>query len=153
HRVSPRARWFWATRALLAWLVVGGIQVVILLNTHRPDAIPIGIIVATGVLAVAHIAVMPAWRYRVHRWEQTPTAVYTQTGWFTQERRIAPIARIQTVDTHRGPIEQIFRLTNVTVTTASAAGPLHIKGLERLDAERLVAELTDRTQASADDGT
>ena len=85
---------------------------------------------------------MPQWRYCVHRWEDTETAIYTQSGWITQERRIAPIARIQTVDTHRGPIEQLFGLANVTVTTASAAGPLKIHGLSRADADRLVADLT-----------
>ena len=96
---------------------------------------------------------MPQWRYRVHRWEDTDTALYTQSGWITQERRIAPIARIQTVDTHRGPIEQLFRLANVTVTTASAAGPLKIHGLARPEADRLVAELTERTQTAVDDAT
>ncbi len=76
---------------------------------------------------------MPQWRYRVHTWEDAGGAVYTQTGWITQERRIAPVNRIQTVDTQRGPIEQLFKLSNVTVTTASAAGPLKIHGLDRDD--------------------
>jgi uncharacterized protein len=96
---------------------------------------------------------MPQWRYRVHRWEVSDTAVYTQAGWFTQERRIAPVARIQTVDTHRGPLEQLFGLSNVTVTTASAAGPLKIHGLQRGVAELLVEDLTVRTQAAGGDGT
>ena len=43
--------------------------------------------------------VVPMWRYRVHRWEIRPQAVYTRTGWLVQERRIAPISRVQTVDT------------------------------------------------------
>src|SRR4051794_41629800 len=65
---------------------------------------------------------MPRWRFAVHRWEAAPDAVYTQSGWFDQERRIAPVSRIQTVDTERGPLEQLFGLSSVTVTTASAAG-------------------------------
>jgi membrane protein YdbS with pleckstrin-like domain len=104
-------------------------------------------------LAAAHLVVMPQWRYRVHRWEVTPEAVYTQSGWFNQERRIAPVSRIQTVDTDRGPFEQIFRLTNVTVTTASAAGPLRIHGLDRDDALRVVDQLTADTQAERGDAT
>jgi hypothetical protein len=79
--------------------------------------------------------------------------VYTQAGWFNQERRIAPIARVQTVDTQRGPFEQLFGLANVTVTTASAAGPVKIHGLERVDADSLAADLTARAQDSAGDGT
>jgi membrane protein YdbS with pleckstrin-like domain len=153
HQVSPRARWFWAARALLGWLVVAAIQIVILVNTSHPSLVQVIVLLCTAALAALHLAVMPQWRYRVHRWEDTPTAVYTQSGWFNQERRIAPIARIQTIDTHRGPIEQLFRLSNVTITTASAAGPLKIHGLERSAADRLVAELTDRTQHSAGDAT
>ena len=100
----------------------------------------------TAVLAAAHVTVMPRWRYAVHRWETAPHAVYTQSGWFDQERRIAPISRIQTVDTERGPLEQLFGLSNVTVTTASAAGALEINGLDRAVADRLVDELTAATQ-------
>jgi membrane protein YdbS with pleckstrin-like domain len=97
--------------------------------------------------------VMPPWRYRVHRWEVTEDAVYTQAGWLTQERRIAPISRVQTVDTQRGPLEQLFGLANVTVTTASAAGPLRIHGLDRGVADGLVAHLTEVTSRSEGDAT
>jgi len=96
---------------------------------------------------------MPRWRYRVHRWEVTDTAVYTQSGWLTQERRIAPISRVQTVDIERGPLEQLFRLANVTVTTASAAGPLRIQGLDGTVADGLVAQLTEVTSRSEGDAT
>ena len=96
-------------------------------------------LVAAGGL---HVSVMPRWRYRVHRWEVTPQAVYTQAGWFTVERRVAPVARIQTVDSERGPLEQLFGITKVTITTASAAGPLKIHGLDAATAARLADELT-----------
>jgi hypothetical protein len=111
------------------------------------------LIVAVVVVAAAHVIVMPHWRYRVHRWEVTDTAVYTQSGWFNQERRIAPVVRIQTVDTERGPFEQLFGLANVTVTTASAAGPLKIRGLDRSVADALVDDLTTRTSHAHEDGT
>jgi membrane protein YdbS with pleckstrin-like domain len=109
--------------------------------------------VAWLVLAAAHLAIMPRWRYRVHRWEATDTAVYTQTGWISVERRIAPISRVQTVDSERGPIERLFRLANVTVTTASAAGPIKIHGLAAADTDRLVSDLTTRVAKSTGDAT
>jgi membrane protein YdbS with pleckstrin-like domain len=109
--------------------------------------------VAWLVLAAAHLVVMPQWRYRVHRWEATGTAVYTQAGWLRQERRIAPISRVQTVDSERGPIEQLFKLANVTVTTASAAGPIKIEGLAARDADPLVAVLSARVGQTTGDAT
>src|SRR5690606_40528718 len=60
--------------------------------------------VVIAVLAVGYLLVMPIWRYRVHRWEVAEHAVYTLSGWLWQERRIAPMSRIQTVDTTRGPL-------------------------------------------------
>lgn len=105
------------------------------------------------VIGIPYMIVMPLWRYRVHRWEVTEDAVYTRTGWLWQEWRIAPMSRIQTVDTARGPLEQAFRLSSVTVTTASAAGPLKIKGLDRTVAEDLVEKLTEVTQAHRGDAT
>jgi membrane protein YdbS with pleckstrin-like domain len=151
HLVSRRARLYWTVRAFTAWVIVGLVEAAAL-SDARASAI-LGVGAATLVLALMHLLVMPQWRYRVHRWEITDDAVYTQSGWLNQERRIAPIARVQTVDTQRGPFEQVFGLTNVTVTTASARGPIKIHALDRGTAEHTVAWLTERAQASGGDGT
>jgi uncharacterized protein len=154
HLVSPRAIRYWTARALVGWLVVAAVQVGWMVVA--PDGQlrwHLTMLAATVVVAAAHLAVMPRWRYRVHRWEATPHAVYTQAGWFSQQRRIAPISRIQTVDTERGPLEQLFSLSNVTVTTASAAGPLKIHGLDRDDAQRLVDELSVAIETTRGDAT
>ena len=63
------------------------------------------------------------------------------------------MSRIQTVDMSRGPIAQLFRLASVRVTTASAAGPLHIVGLDVEVARALVDSLTEATVAEAGDAT
>ena len=103
--------------------------------------------------ATVSLAVVPTWRYRVHRWEIGPQAVYTRTGWLVQERRIAPISRVQTIDTYRGPFDQLFGLANVTVTIASSAGAVHIVALVVDVADRIVAQLTDIAAIGAEDAT
>ncbi len=153
NRVSRKAIGYWTVRALIGWLIVVAAQVIWLVSDGN-NLIPhvIGLL-GTALAAAAHLVVMPQWRYRVHLWEATPEAVYTQAGWLNQERRIAPVSRIQTVDSERGPLEQIFGLANVTVTTASAAGPLKIDGLDHAIAQRLVEDLTANTQATPGDAT
>jgi len=151
--VCRRAIWYWTTRALAGWLVLLAAEIAIYTQTGGTRTALVVVIAASAVLGLLHVLVMPQWRYRVHRWEATEQAVYTRSGWFNQSRRIAPLSRIQTVDTERGPLEQLFRLANVTVTTASAAGPLRIHGLAPAEADRLVAELTLRTSATAGDAT
>ena len=153
HRVSRTAIRYWRVRALLGWLVVVAAEVVWLALTDGHRGLHVLGLVVTVAIAVAHLIVMPQWRYNVHRWEVAPQAVYTRAGWLHQESRIAPISRIQTVDSERGPLEQLFGLADVTVTTASAAGPLSIEGLDRATAERLVDELTTAAQATRGDAT
>ncbi len=139
---------------MAGWLGLALVQAVLLviLPDGRLD-LHVGALIATTVAGAAHVIVMPQWRFRVHRWEVTPHAVYTQSGWFDQERRIAPISRIQTIDSERGPLEQLFGLANVTVTTASAAGPLKIHGLDRATSQRIVEELTANTETAPGDAT
>src|SRR6185369_12445984 len=153
HRVSPRALWYWTAKAAVLWIVLL-IPQVIWWFADSAEKTPHLVVGAVWlVLAAVHLMVMPQWRYRVHRWEATDTAVYTQTGWLSQERRIAPISRVQTVDSERGPIEQLFRLANVTVTTASAAGPIKIHGLASADVDRFVDDLTNRVGETTGDAT
>src|SRR6476469_9204905 len=154
HLVSPRARVMWLVEgAFLMLLLFAGQVLWWFLDGSRSRTPHFVVGVAWLVLTVLYLSIMPVWRYRVHRWEHTETAVYTQTGWLDQERRIAPVSRIQTVDTERGPLEQVFGLANVTVTTASAAGPLKIRGLDSDTADRLVDELTAAAQAAPGDAT
>jgi membrane protein YdbS with pleckstrin-like domain len=151
--VARRAIGYWTLRALPVWLVLTAVQIVWWVGDSSHSGWHAIVLVVVSLVAIAHLVVMPQWRYRVHRWETTDQAVYTQTGWFSQERRIAPISRIQTVDMHRGPFERLFRLANVTVTTASAAGPIRIHALDLDVTQRLVDDLTTITQASEGDAT
>ena len=152
ERVSPRARLMWGTAAALEAVVL---LVVLVLAGPVADWLPIPVwaIVLVGVVALVYAVVMPVWRYRVHRWEVTDTAVYTQTGWWVRERRIAPMSRIQTVDHAEGALARLFGLATVTVTTASAAGALEIVGLRRDRALALVEQLTIQADTVPGDAT
>ncbi|MER5768425.1 PH domain-containing protein [Streptomyces sp. NPDC001985] len=108
---------------------------------------------AVALLGLVEAAVLPRWRYRVHRWEATDEAVYVRTGAFWQEWRIAPMSRIQTVDTVRGPLERAYRLATVTVTTASSKGAIRIEGLDHEVAADLAERLTRITRATPGDAT
>jgi membrane protein YdbS with pleckstrin-like domain len=141
ERVSPRARLMWTLGAAVQGVVLGAVLVFATYVWHWFD-MQWWIAAFAGLVVAVNVLVVPQWRYRVHRWEVTDTAVYTQTGWWTRERRIAPMSRIQTVDYAEGAIARLFGLASVTVTTASAAGALEIAGLDKLRAQELTEELT-----------
>ncbi|MFI5612812.1 PH domain-containing protein [Amycolatopsis sp. NPDC051903] len=108
---------------------------------------------AFAVLGAVWVLVLPVWWFRVHRWETTDTAVYARSGFFWQEWRVAPLSRVQTVDTLRGPLQQVFGLATVTVTTASARGAIKIRGLAADVAADVAEQLTEATQATPGDAT
>jgi len=153
NRVEQRAVRYWLANELsgcAAAVVIFGLCAWFIEPARFWILLSLGVIM---VLALPYSIVVPFWRYRVHRWEVTEDAVYTRSGWLWQEWRIAPMSRIQTVDTQRGPLEQRFRLSTLTVTTASAAGPLKIAGLDHEVAEELAARLTEVAQANRGDAT
>ncbi|NPD03536.1 PH domain-containing protein [Nocardioides sp. zg-1308] len=153
NRVSPQAVPFWTVSALLgdAAVVIAAAAAYFFI----PD-VPgwVGLVVLLiGVLAVAHVVLMPRIRFRVHRWEVTDTAVHTREGWIGRTSRIAPISRVQTVDSRQGALMRLFGLSSITVTTASAAGPITVDCLDADTARHVVARLTAITAASEDDAT
>lgn len=152
QRVSPRARLMWLVGAITR----SGLLLLLLVAVGPVfDWVQVRWwwFLLAGVTLTAYVLVEPQWRYLVHRWEVTDTAVYTQTGWYSRERRIAPISRIQTVDYTEGAVARLFGLASVTVTTASAAGALVILGLDQTRARQLVDELTLKADADPGDAT
>ena len=140
---SRKAPLVWAIGAAIPWAVLAVAQVVWFVLDARLGWLHAAAAGVTVVGVVTFVVVAPVWRYRVHRWEVGAQAVYTRSGWLVQERRIAPISRVQTVDTHRGPLARLFGLADVTVTTASSAGAVRIVALDSEVADRIAAQLTD----------
>lgn len=150
NELHRRSRAWWRTQiGLLVVPVVLAVGALGVLAWSPALAVAAVLAVAGAVAVVA----LPAWWFRVHRWEVTDTAVYTRSGYVWQEWRIAPMSRIQTVDTVRGPLQQLFGLSTVTVTTASAKGAVEIKGLGAELAANLAEDLTRTAQAAPGDAT
>ncbi|ONK11807.1 PH domain-containing protein [Streptomyces sp. MP131-18] len=153
HRVERRAILLWAARALGVVLPLAGALAVAhaLWDAVRPWTGP-GLL-ALAVAGPVYATGMPLWRYAVHRWETTDDAVYAAAGWFVREWRIAPVSRIQTVDTVRGPFEQLLGLSTLTVTTASSSGAIRISGLDPQQATRAAERLSEITGRTPGDAT
>ncbi|MEH6379797.1 PH domain-containing protein [Streptomyces sp. KLMMK] len=147
--VDPGARRWWTVQALLT--VTGPLLLVaaaLLVNSllFFPGALPwLGpLVLAVLVLpAAGYVLAMPRLRCRVHAWEVGEAAVYASGGWLLRKRRIAPLSRVQTVDTVRGPLQSRYGLATITVTTASTAGDVRITGVSDEAAEWIAARITE----------
>lgn len=142
-RADPRARRWWTVQALLSVsgpMLLVAITLAALSALFFAGALPwLGplLLVALVIPALAYPAVMPRRRYAVHGWDLGRHSLYTAGGWLWHTQRIAPLSRVQTVDTVRGPIQRRYGLATLTVTTASTAGDIRISGLSDVDAAEL----------------
>lgn len=153
HQFDPRVKPWWRAQLAIttAVLVVPLAGLGLLVASARLWLL--GSAVAIAVIGLVSLAALPVWWHRVHRWEVTDTAVYTLTGYFWRTWRIAPMSRIQTVDTTQGPLQRSFGLSTLVVTTASSAGEIKLEGLEQDLATELAEHLTRLTDAAPGDAT
>lgn len=140
-------------RALITYGIVFGLGLTAFL-IWEPTRIWLGpLLVILGLILLAKLSIEPSLRYTIHRWETTEKAVYSRSGWLVREWRAAPLSRVQTVDAIQGPLEQLFGLATLSITTASSSGSINISGLDYQTAEKIAQELSLVTQAVPGDAT
>lgn len=158
YQVAPNAVWLWALQGAISavFLLAAGVVLAVVAGPDWPW--PLRTLAAAApylalLYAVVAVAIRPRLRYRIHRWEVTPEAVFTLTGWLDQQWTIVPIARIQTVDINRSAMERMFGLASVAVLTASSKGTVHIVHLDAELAGRVAPDLAARAAAVRDEAT
>ncbi|OOC54486.1 hypothetical protein NOSIN_12270 [Nocardiopsis sinuspersici] len=162
HRVSGRAIGVWTVRLLLASAFTLALACALAWGASslgwawipawaRDNAWLLPAVYA--VYALLKVAIVPSWRYRVHRWEVADDVVYTRTGWVSRSWQLVPVSRLQTVDHTQGWLERMFDVATLEVQTASYAGSSTIEGLDEKEARRLSEELAVRAGALRDDAT
>jgi membrane protein YdbS with pleckstrin-like domain len=153
YRVERRSIWLWTLNAVIWAIAVIGLMAIAysVVERSRPWLGPI--IVIVSVIYFLNITVMPTTRYLIHRWETTDEAVYALRGWLQREWRITPVSRIQSIDTIKGPLQQLFGLATLRVTTAARQGGIVIDGLDAEVAAETAHRLTEITQLTPGDAT
>jgi len=148
ERLTPRVRIVWLVLALARAAIIGGFIVggaIGLSRTELGDAVPVAIVPAAAVIAVALavIRVFIAWRrYGIWRFELRDDDLYIRRGVFTRTKTVVPFVRVQHVDSRRSPLERTVGLATVVVYTAgSRSSDVAIPGLTPARAEALQESL------------
>ncbi|MGH3134432.1 MAG: PH domain-containing protein [Gaiellaceae bacterium] len=155
-QLDPRVQRLWATEWALAALACGTAIAVTAAMLAVADndraAIVVAAIGAGVTLVLVGVAVLqPPLEYRRFRYEITDLGLFVARGRLWRKWQAVPHARVQTVDTKRGPLERAFGLVSVEVSTASAKGGTDVPGLDPRVADTLVEELSRR--AGIEEGT
>ncbi len=95
-----------------------------------------------AVLAIIDIIVVPEIRYRRYKYYLDDEMLVVEEGLWFITRSIAPIERIHQIEVKRGPVDRMFNMGNVIVTTAG--GVVKIAFLEDAVADEIAARLNTR---------
>jgi len=123
----------------VAWLITAGLVALaaaILLLLGRGAVAAAAAVLTLACLAAA--AYLPPARYRAWAFQLRPAGLLVRQGLLWRSVSVVPHARIQYVDTRRGPLERALGLATVVVYTAGSRGAaVRIPGLAVADAEAL----------------
>ena len=100
------------------------------------------IIIGIILLDILYMIVSPKVRYERYRYSITEDAIDVKEGFLFIERNIVPIERLHTIAIEKGPIDRMFNLSKVIVTTAG--GDITIRFLEDDKAEFIADSLKNK---------
>lgn len=135
EKLSKRALGCMYTAAILGAIV--GIGAIIAVNVIWliPEGIQIGttISIVLGVLLIANAAISPYFRFHRYRYSIDDEFIDIYEGYIFVERNIVPLERLHKMQTLRGPIDRMFKVAKVVVTTAGGDVTLRFLDEEKAD--------------------
>ena len=135
EKLSKRALGCMYTATILGTLVGLGIIIALNLFWFIPDEITIAttISVVLGIILVVNAAISPYFRYHRYRYRIDDEFIDVREGYIFVERNIVPLERLHKMQTLRGPIDRIFKVAKVEVTTAGGEVTLRFLDEEKAD--------------------
>ena len=148
QRVSPALARMRHVLVVLVAVLLLVVLVVLALVLALPLGVWLSLVVVVGALAV--LAWVQAGR-NARRWgyAERDEDLYIRHGVMFRTLVVVPYGRMQYVDVHAGPFEQLFRIASVHLHTASPGTSARIPGLPASEAARLRDRLTSLGEAQA----
>lgn len=152
EKLSKKALGCMYTATFLGTCIFAGILGAILYYFIFPKDITIGkyIIYAIFALMLLNTLISPLFRFHRYGYLITQDYIEVKEGYLTVTRSIVPMERLHKIQTSRGPIDHIFGVTKVIVTTAG--GDVTIRFLEEEKAAQIAQNLTKRINHIAASG-
>ena len=86
--------------------------------------------------------ISPYFRFHRYQYQITEEFIDVREGYIFVERQLVPLERLHKMQTNRGPIDRMFRVAKVTVTTAG--GDVTLRFLDEEKADYIAESLSKR---------
>ncbi len=135
EKLSKRALGCMYTAAIVAGIFELAVIAIANVLWFFPEDIMVGKIVSLVllVLVVIQVAITPYFRFHRYRYEINDEFIDIREGYIFVERNIVPLERLHKMQTVRGPIDRIFKVAKVNVTTAGGDVTLRFLDEEKAD--------------------
>ena len=144
EKLSKRALGCMYTAAIIGAVI--GIGIIIGINAlwFIPEKIEMGttISIVLAILLIVNAAVSPYFRFHRYRYCINDEFIDIYEGYIFVERNIVPLERLHKMQTLRGPIDRMFKVAKVVVTTAG--GDVTLRFLDEEKAEFIAENLGRR---------
>ena len=129
-----------ALASVIALAVIGAVnwQWIFPKDMDMLKAVSLALVILTLFDALAS----PYFRYHRYRYSINEECIDIKEGYLFVKRNIVPIERLHKLQTLKGPIDQMFKVAKVVVTTAG--GDVTIRFLEEEKAEQIAENLRGR---------
>lgn len=144
EKLSKRALGCMYTAAIVAGVMELAVIGVVNVLWFFPSDIGIGksISLVLCIIILAHTAFSPYFRFHRYRYSINNEFIDIREGYIFVERNIVPIERLHKMQTLHGPIDRIFKVAKVVVTTAG--GDVTLRFLDEEKAEFIAETLGKR---------
>jgi membrane protein YdbS with pleckstrin-like domain len=150
--LDPRVRTLWQVVALL------GTSPLVLAGPRRRGRPPRrgdtawlgGLALLAAVVLVVLAVTLPVVRHRRWSWALTDEGLELAHGVLVRTESAIPAFRVQQVDVRQGPIERLFGLVTLTITTASSGSDGTLPGIDADRGDEVRRQILGRV--AADDG-
>jgi membrane protein YdbS with pleckstrin-like domain len=149
--LDPRVRTLWQVVALLGTspLVLAGLVAGVVLLGGDTAWLG-GLALLAAVVLVVLAVTLPVVRHRRWSWALTDEGLELAHGVLVRTESAIPAFRVQQVDVRQGPIERLFGLVTLTITTASSGSDGTLPGIDADRGDEVRRQILGRV--AADDG-
>ena len=153
HKMPKVAKKAWRLGGLITWLFELLLPIGYFIVSRRFEGWPLWpffvLLGFVSLLGVWHILISPPLKMLYWGYNVEATSIDIQRGIIIIRRSLIPMARIQHVDTERGPILRHYKLASLVIATA---GNEHrIPALTHEIAHALRTQIAELTQLGEDD--
>lgn len=135
EKLSKRALGCMYTAAIIGVILEIIALVAVNMLWFIPENIEIGttVSIVLGIVFIANAVISPYFRFHRYRYSITEEFIDIYEGYIFVERNIVPLERLHKMQTLKGPIDRIFKVAKVVVTTAGGDVTLRFLDEEKAD--------------------